>query len=226
MALDFVRLYASFPRVSSLSPMSNLLYLLGLTAIGGLLGCGNDEPKYRQYMEMTGTAAPLHVQEAEDGTLSAQPLTPPTLPTPSPSPASPLEWTAPEGWTAEAASGMRKASFKVPGDAQCTIIGLGGNAGGDLANVKRWIGQLNVTPPEDTALQQFIDAAPVIVTGQKKPLRIIDLSSFVGTSPETPTTLAAIFPRGDQTIFVKMTGPRSAVSAATPAFTTLCESLR
>src|SRR5262245_25745365 len=70
------------------------------------------------------------------------------MPSSLPAPAatrSGIRWIAPAGWTEQPASGMRAASFRVPAGEEfieVSVVPLGGEAGGELANVNRWRGQL------------------------------------------------------------------------------------
>src|SRR5688500_16517882 len=61
-----------------------------------------------------------------------------------------VSWTVPEGWTEQPASGMRLGSFAVPGRegpaADMSVVALSGPAGGDLANINRWRGQIGLAP--------------------------------------------------------------------------------
>jgi hypothetical protein len=61
-----------------------------------------------------------------------------------------LSWTAPESWQAQAATGMRQASFLVSSaggaPADVSVVSFPGAGGDDLANVNRWRGQLKLAP--------------------------------------------------------------------------------
>src|SRR5262245_48698828 len=63
-----------------------------------------------------------------------------------------LKWTAPKGWKELAGSGMRVASFSVPGKAEMSVVTLPGDAGGELANVNRWRNQIGLPPLDQKAL--------------------------------------------------------------------------
>ena len=83
--------------------------------------------------------------------------TPPPATTPAPErPAGPalatasgpgLTWTAPAHWVGKPLSAMRKGSYTVPGDgaeADLSITAFPGAVGGELANLNRWRGQLQL----------------------------------------------------------------------------------
>ncbi len=67
-------------------------------------------------------------------------------------PATPqLRLTLPAGWKESPPSEFRVASFRVRGkdareDADVSVVPLPGDAGGDLANVNRWRGQVDLAP--------------------------------------------------------------------------------
>jgi hypothetical protein len=67
-----------------------------------------------------------------------------------------LTWTAPAHWKAKAASAMRKGSYAVPGnggvEADLSITSFGGDVGGELANLNRWRGQLQLPPVSEAEL--------------------------------------------------------------------------
>src|SRR5581483_710828 len=64
-----------------------------------------------------------------------------------------LAWTAPANWQAKPAGGMRKATFTIPGEggasAELAVTSFGGDVGGEVANVNRWRGQLQLPPLSD-----------------------------------------------------------------------------
>ena len=74
-----------------------------------------------------------------------------------------LQWLLPPGWTARMDGGMRYATLTPPQDAgkvEVSVVTLAGPAGGELANVNRWRGQIGLPPVEEAAL-----------AGLRKPLR-------------------------------------------------------
>ena len=72
----------------------------------------------------------------------------------------PFSWTVPDGWEAGKESSMRLASYNVPlsggevGD--FSLVKLGGAAGGVLANLNRWRGQIGL---EDATMEQVAEFA-------------------------------------------------------------------
>ncbi len=60
-----------------------------------------------------------------------------------------LSWTAPADWKPKAPGAMRKGSFTVSGaagDADLSITAFPGDVGGELANLNRWRGQIQLAP--------------------------------------------------------------------------------
>jgi len=120
-----------------------------------------------------------------------------------------LVWTAPAQWTPKTASAMRKGSYTVSGPegtADLSITAFPGDVGGNLANVNRWRGQLQLPPVPDLAgaLQ------PVEANG-------LHLLVFDGANSGT-RMLGAIVPLAGETWFFKLTGPDALVAREKPAF--------
>lgn len=112
-------------------------------------------------------------------------------------------WTVPGGWQkAEGQKPMRVATFTIPGG-EVAISQLSGNAGGLLANVNRWCGQVGL--PAMTA-EQLPAIAPQF-----------EIPGFVGNTmhlkgAEKHMIAAVIYePKADRTWFVKLLGPPALV---------------
>src|SRR5579883_3358975 len=137
-----------------------------------------------------------------------------------------VSWTLPGGWKEKPLSEMRVGSFRVPGEggleADVSIVVLGGDAGGDLANINRWRGQLNLRPIQDLAGQ-----AENVAPGGRAML-LVDLVTpdlFIDNRYRK-RLIAAIYPRGGRTWFFKMTGEDRLVAKAKPAFLRFLGGLR
>lgn len=181
-----------------------------------LAGCGRSQTGWQTYEEIT-TSAPA--------------------PRMASSPARPagnrasgtVQWTVPDGWRVEAASGMRLATFVVGQGGQtgtCTIVTLGGAAGGLEANVRRWLRQLNLQDPAPEAWTAFLEAQPRLRSEGGFEGVVTDLTSLGPQAPETPSMLAGLFTVEGGTLFVKLTGPLSLLGEEKENFTRLCQSLR
>ncbi|MGB8355473.1 MAG: hypothetical protein WCD79_16365 [Chthoniobacteraceae bacterium] len=140
------------------------------------------------------------------------------------SPASEITWTAPQGWKEQAATAMRQGSFLVGGEngtkADVSIVGFPGDAGGDLANVNRWRGQVNLPPIDETILnsaQQKIDMSGT-------PASLFELNEKPDGSGHE--ILATILHREDKTWFFKMTGDATLVKEQKDVFLAFLNSIR
>jgi len=127
-----------------------------------------------------------------------------------------LTWTAPAGWRAKPASAMRKGSYAVPGEggaeADLSITAFPGDVGGELANVNRWRGQVQLPPLGYSDLPGAVSA----VAQNGLQLTIVDFASAEGA--DSKRILGAIVPFADGTWFFKLTGPDRLVAGEKPAF--------
>jgi len=139
-----------------------------------------------------------------------------------------IAWETPKGWSELPPSAMRVGSFLITGaneqKADVSVIPLSGGAGGILANINRWRGQIGLEPIESTTLPQ---SSQTIQPGGRKML----LVDFVSPTPLMENRykkriMAAIYARGQTTWFFKMTGEDETVRSAKPAFLRFLESLR
>lgn len=151
---------------------------------------------------------------------------------PAAAPARPaaLAWNAPAGWTAEGASGMRLEAFRVRADGAeglCTLVMLGGAAGGLEPNVRRWIGQLGVAAPEGGAFEAFLAGQERFASKGGYDVVAVDLTSLPGASAdEEESMLAALANVDGATLFVKMTGPAALLRREKANFRELCTSIQ
>jgi hypothetical protein len=134
-----------------------------------------------------------------------------------------LTWTAPAGWKAKPAAAMRKGSFAVPGpggDADLSITAFPGDVGGELANVNRWRGQIQLAPLSEPEL-------PGVTTSLQQNGLTFVVVDFVSPSSNQPAhILGAIVPVDGATWFFKLMGPDATVSAAKPAFLEFLKTVR
>ena len=115
-----------------------------------------------------------------------------------------LHWVAPSTWKSQPASAMRLASFQIPaksGSCELSIVALSGEAGGFLANINRWRGQLKLAPISGSDLKS--------ATSSKKlghfsytVVNLVDQSHQKGI-------LAAILTTKETSYFFKLTGSPS-----------------
>jgi len=135
-----------------------------------------------------------------------------------------LSWETPQGWSEEKGSGMRLVTFRDQNDSiKCTIVSLGGDAGGLTSNVVRWMKQINVQVSDNEQLSSFLSRQEDIITKGDFSINVIDLTEI--TKDQAPSMIAAIAELEDMTIFVKMTGNKKDVIANRNQFESLCRSL-
>lgn len=127
-----------------------------------------------------------------------------------------LKWTAPAHWEARAATAVRKGSYTVkgPGDAagDVAITAFPGDVGGELANVNRWRGQLQLPPW--TAAQ--LDGAVVRRQQGALSVTIVDLTG--GDAAQPSRMIGAIVPFNGATWFFKFAGPADLVAREHASF--------
>ncbi len=142
-------------------------------------------------------------------------------PPPPPDPANTLKWTLPAGWTEKLVGGMRYATLTpaTPGKIEVSVVMLPGPAGGELANVNRWRGQLGLPAVDDAGLAAIRKAIPT----QAGALGLYDIVSE-GTV-KTRMIAALLAANNGNTWFLKMTGDAEPLAANQADFVHLLESL-
>jgi hypothetical protein len=132
-----------------------------------------------------------------------------------------LTWTAPTNWKAKPASAMRKATYSVPGEGgaegDLSITAFPTDVGGELANVNRWRGQVDL-PPLAAA-----DLAGVVTRLESNGLHI----AFVDLGGASQRLLGAIVPFGGGTWFFKLgPGPDALIASGKPSFEEFLRTLK
>jgi hypothetical protein len=188
------------------------------------VGCRRDEVKVYQTAKEPAPPPTAPALPPGHPDVSSTPGMPPaTMPT-SGSPQ--LTWKTPEAWTQLAPGQMRVGSFKVMSaagkSADISIIPLGGIAGGDVANVNRWRGQIGLEPASAEEIKKLAQAAEV--AGQ--PAELYELSGNNPGTGEPAGILAAIAQRGTTAWFFKMTGDPGVIAEQKPAFVEFLKSVR
>ena len=133
-----------------------------------------------------------------------------------------LTWTLPKAWTeTRGGDSMRFATLKPPVDGRIdvSVTVLPGAAGGELANVNRWRGQIGLPPVDDAALARERRAVAT-KAGQGS------LYDFTSEGQARSRVVAGLAVSGGNAWFLKMTGDERAVAAARPDFIRIVESLR
>ena len=121
---------------------------------------------------------------------------------------------------------MRLASFKATApngkETDVSIVSLPGIAGGDLANVNRWRGQVQLGPIDEDTLAKSAER----VTANGHEYLVVNLVSDVPIDGEKRRILAAILDENDRAWFIKMTGEDAAVASQKGAFTDFLSGLK
>ncbi|HEX3657892.1 MAG TPA: hypothetical protein VHV55_19040 [Pirellulales bacterium] len=134
-----------------------------------------------------------------------------------------IHFDTPPGWKQAPAGGMRKAAFDI-GDpekhALVTVIDLGSEAGGLLANVNRWRGQLQLPEISEDELHSHVKQLPV----DEKKGQYIELFGLATVEPRQGT-LAVMVEHGGKNWFVKLSGDASIVRREKPHFEHFVKSL-
>lgn len=134
-----------------------------------------------------------------------------------------LTWTAPSDWRQKPPSPMRKGSYTVPGDggaeADLSVTAFPGDVGGELANVNRWRGQLQLPPITDADLPGTLQR----IEHNGLRFAVVDIP---GSAEPAQRILGASVPFGDATWFFKLTGPSAVVEKARPAFLSFLETVK
>jgi len=184
-------------------------------------GCGRDDVKvYHVATNDTAVATPPAASPM------AMPATMPGgLAMPDTGTHPKLKYTLPDGWKEKTATQMRVASFEISENgkmADVSVIPLGGMAGGDLANVNRWRGQVSLQPLPEDELAKLAEKAEA--AGQP-----VDLYDIAGTSPgsgDDERILGAILHSDDAVWFFKMAGASALVETNKAAFIAFLKSVQ
>jgi hypothetical protein len=189
--------------------------LLGLL----LSACGRDDTK--SYRVPKEAPAP-----SQAGLPSGHPDISAGGPAAAPAAAPHLSWTKPEGWNEAALGQMRAASFNVKGDggkqADVSVISLPGAAGGELANVNRWRGQVGLGP---FSAEELAKSAEAVEIGGR-PAQLYDVAGAASGSGDPTRILGVIQQRDGMAWFFKMTGNDPLVAKEKTAFIAFLKSVK
>lgn len=194
------------------------LPVLALAAI--LAGCRKDEiTTYRIPKEATPAQPPSAAPAASPAPAGGSAMANTPVATAN---GAALTWTAPASWTPKPAGGMRKGSYSVKGpggEADLAITAFPGDVGGDLANVNRWRGQLQLPPIS----QGELESATRHLDRNGLHLTVVDL---VGTGSSAQRILGVIVPHGGATWFFKLMGPDQLVAQERAAFLAFLDTIK
>ncbi len=198
---------------------SNILPLMAASLlVAALAGCGRDSVKVYNVDTNDTTSVPSQ-------TAGAMPMTMPNgLPAPDNSGLPKLKYKLPEGWKEKPLTQMRVASFDASAGGKqvdVSVIPLGGMAGGDFANVNRWLGQVGQPPIAEAELPKLTEK--VEVAGQ--PADLYDLAGTNAGSGNVERIIATILHSGDTAWFFKMNGDGDVVEQNKSAFIAFLKSV-
>lgn len=177
-----------------------------LAAVTAVAGCGRDDVTHFRVPKEPMAAAPA--QASEVGT--------PPRPTERA-----LRWTLPKGWTEATGGAMRFATLKPPvaGKIDASVVVLPGPAGGELANVNRWRGQIGLPALDEASLARARKL-------MKTPAGALKVYDFTSDGAPRSRVVAGLTESAGSTWFVKISGDAEAVGAAREDFMKLLGSLR
>ncbi len=142
---------------------------------------------------------------------------PPPSSAPPAATASEVPGTPPSEWTALSPGPAQAAKFSVPdkdgAKAGVTVSIFPNDTGGNVANVRRWRGQLKLADIDDAAIAALIKPLP----GGPENAVMVELQN------EGRALTGAIVPRGGQWYFYKLMGDAPAVAAARESFLNYCK---
>lgn len=187
-----------------------------LVIIIGLSACQRDKIEVRQTPKET--ASPMSMPMA--GSMPSGSM--PGGMMDAPAPAHSLHWTAPAGWKEEPGNGIRLATFVPPqdsGKSEATVVALPGDAGGELANVNRWRGQIGLTPIDEGQLAKAR-------TSVKSHVGTVLVYDFTGEGTKKSRLVAGMVKVDDTTWYFKLMGDEKAVGKNRAAFIKLIEGLK
>ena len=139
-----------------------------------------------------------------------------------------FSWDLPQGWQQLPGDGMRLVTFHLLSDPKaidCSIVALGGMAGGLEANLRRWMGQIGIQAT-DNELNTLMSSAPstTIKSGQEG--KVFDFTSVQSNAkPSDKSMIAVIVSFNEATMFVKMSGTVDTVKSNKADFLKLVNSI-
>ena len=201
--------------------------LLALCAFFFGLGCKQEQAK--RFLPSTAPAARAAQEMLDPPLPPGHPAIPaetpggnmPAMPSPHQATgADAIAWDLPKGWTEARPGGMRIATLKPPaaGKVDVSVIMIPGAAGGELANVNRWRGQIGLSPIDEAARAQMRKEVP-------SKAGAVSLYDFAGEGAGKQRMIAGLLFVGGQSWFVKMTGDDEPVAASRADFAKLLATL-
>jgi hypothetical protein len=146
--------------------------------------------------------------------------------TPAPAARPNIRYTKPEGWKEfRDPTGIALAAFHAgegAGRVDITVTSLPGSAGGLLANVKRWRGQIGMSPASDSDIGK--DIREINIAGMSA--QMVDLLGPDTAGSPRQRIVGIILMQKDATWFFKMKGPAELTAREQGAFETFVGSVK
>ena len=190
-----------------------------LLIVAGITACGDDHVhEFTMHKQAPVAEQSQEKQEAAHGEAPSQTAAPVTEAAAGEQivtdPRS-IVWSTPEGWTAQAAGGMRLASYQTPDNGDVSVISLAGTAGGFIPNINRWRNQVDLAPQSEAEiLKQVTDIASPVGT-----FRAVQL---INPDNHAKAISAAIYEGKSFTLFIKLSGSPACVKKHTQAMYHFC----
>ncbi|MGV3754462.1 MAG: hypothetical protein ACO1QS_03710 [Verrucomicrobiota bacterium] len=129
-----------------------------------------------------------------------------------------FKWSVPDAWKEVAPGSMVVAKFQMPpqkdATAEVTVSVFPSDTGGNLANINRWRGQLQLEPVDTAGLAKLVQPLDSAIPG----------SILVDMDNNGDRMVGAIVPRGGQWYFYKLRGATAVVEAQKAAFVAFARS--
>ena len=133
-----------------------------------------------------------------------------------------IVWQKPESWIDGRVSSMRMASFAIPyddgGAADVSLTQLGGVAGGVLANLNRWRGQIALEPISEAQIGETTENRESASGGTYVYLELENDS-------QGQAIYGAIYEGSGYSVFAKMTASLEIAQASKEEFKAFCDSV-
>ena len=130
-----------------------------------------------------------------------------------------IVFSLPEGWTDAGSSGIRKANLRIndaSGSAEITALSFPGNVGGNLANVNRWCGQIELNTMSQAQLDSISEPITISYHG----------GTYLRLQGPQKSILVGILPFHGSTWFFKMLGDNATVQANELAMKSFLNSIK
>jgi hypothetical protein len=209
--------------LGAIVPYQGATWFFKLTGPDALVA--KEKDAYFEFLHTVKAAATAPIiAAAEPSAEVAPPVADPMIAAATKAGGADLKWTAPPHWQSKPPSAMRKATYIIPGDggttAELSVTAFPGAVGGELANVNRWRGQLQLPPLAETELAGAVSRSTI--NGLQ--VTLVDLTG--GTAKNPQRMLGAIVPSNGANWFFKLTGPEVLVGKEKPAFLAFIQTLQ